>query len=103
MEWDITNQFLITSLIRPALVRSWFVYLRMWILPCPLVKKNKSPSLFHEISFTSELNCFSTFERCVLVSMNVTKSTLFPTAIVEPSGDQQMFMFSPAENKYTLQ
>lgn len=63
--------------------------------PFPLVRKNMLLSLFQEISFTSNLNCSSALERCVLASMKVTTSSLFPTAMVCPSGLQQMLMFSP--------
>ena len=70
-------------------------HLSMCMLPCPLVMKNKSPSLFQEISFTSNLNCSSALDLCVLMSMKVMRSSLLPTAIVLPSGDQQMLMFSP--------
>ena len=31
----------------------------------------------------------------VLASMNVTRSSLFPTAMVLPSGAQEMLIFSP--------
>lgn len=67
--------------------------------PLPLVRKNMLLSLFQEISFTSNLNCSSALERCVLASMKVTTSSLFPTAMVCPSGLQQMLMFSPAETE----
>lgn len=67
----------------------------MWTQPCPFVKKNWSLVLFHAISLTSKLNCSSARILCVRVSMNVTKSSLLPTAIVFPSGDQVMLMFSP--------
>lgn len=70
-------------------------YLRMLMQPFPLVRKNMLLSLFQEISFTSNLNCSSALERCVLASMKVTTSSLFPTAMVCPSGLQQMLMFSP--------
>lgn len=63
--------------------------------PFPLVRKNMLLSLFQEISFTSNLNCSSALERCVFASMKVTTSSLFPTAMVCPSGLQQMLMFSP--------
>lgn len=45
--------------------------------------------------FTSKLNCSSAHTLWFLVSINVTKSSLFPTAIVFPSGDHVIFMFSP--------
>jgi len=70
-------------------------YLNIWILPFPLVKKNRSPSLFQLISLTSNLNCSSTRALKVLASINVTKSSLFPTAMVWPSGDQHTLIFSP--------
>lgn len=70
-------------------------YLRMLMQPLPLVRKNMLLSLFQEISFTSNLNCSSVFGRWVLTSMNVTISSLFPTAMVWPSGLQQMLIFSP--------
>lgn len=70
-------------------------YLRIFMQPLPFVRKNMSLSLFQEISFTSNLNCSSALERWVFASMNVTTSSLFPTAIVWPSGLQQMLMFSP--------
>lgn len=63
--------------------------------PWPFVRKNKSLLLFHAISFTSKLNCSSARILCVRVSMNVTKSSLLPTAIVLPSGDHVMLIFSP--------
>lgn len=63
--------------------------------PWPFVKKNKSLVLFQAISFTSKLNCSSARTLSVRVSMNVTKSSLFPTAIVWPSGDHVIFIFSP--------
>lgn len=63
--------------------------------PWPLVKKNKSLVLFQAISFTSKLNCSSARILCVRVSMNVTISSLLPTAIVFPSGDQVILIFSP--------
>ena len=70
-------------------------YLRMWILPGPLVRKNRSPAWFQLISLTSNLNCSSARILCDLVSMKVTRSSLLPTAIPCPSGAQQMLMFSP--------
>lgn len=72
-------------------------HLRMLIQPLPLVRKNMLLSLFQEISLTSNLNCSSAFERCVLASMKVTTSSLLPTAMVCPSGLQQMLMFSPGK------
>jgi hypothetical protein len=63
--------------------------------PCPLVKKNRSDVLFHDISLTSKFDCSSATILLVLVSMKETKSSLFPTAIVFPSGDHAIFMFSP--------
>jgi len=66
------------------------------MLPCPLVRKNRSASLFQLISFTSNLNCSSARGLCVFTSINVTRSSLLPTAIVWPSGDQHTLMFSPA-------
>ena len=63
--------------------------------PWPLVRKNKLDSLFHEISFTSNLNCSSAMILCVRTSMNETRSSLLPTAIVLPSGAQAIFIFSP--------
>lgn len=77
-------------------------YLRILMQPFPLVRKNMSLSLFHEISFTSNLNCSSALERCVLASMKVTTSSLFPTAMVWPSGLQQMLMFSPLDKDSVL-
>lgn len=74
-------------------------YLKIWMQPCPLVRKNKLLCLFHEISFTSKLNCSSALILCVRVSMKVTRSSLFPTAIVLPSGDHVILIFSPGENK----
>lgn len=76
-------------------------YLRMLMQPLPLVRKNMSLSLFQEISFTSNLNCSSALERWVLASMKVTTSSLFPTAMVWPSGLQQMLMFSPTKIYYS--
>lgn len=76
-------------------------YLRMLMQPLPLVRKNMSLSLFQEISFTSNLNCSSALERWVLASMKVTTSSLFPTAMVWPSGLQQMLMFSPTKRYYS--
>lgn len=70
-------------------------HLRMLIQPLPFVRKNMLLSLFQEISLTSNLNCSSAFERCVLASMKVTTSSLLPTAMVCPSGLQQILMFSP--------
>lgn len=70
-------------------------YLRILMQPPPLVRKNMSLSLFQEISFTSNLKCSSALEQCVLASMKVTTSSLLPTAMVWPSGLQQMLMFSP--------
>ena len=67
----------------------------MLIQPLPFVRKNMLLSLFQEISLTSNLNCSSALERCVLASMNVTTSSLLPTAMVCPSGLQQILMFSP--------
>lgn len=78
-----------------AIPASRSTYLRMLMQPFPLVRKNMLLSLFQEISLTSNLNCSSAFERCVLASMKVTTSSLFPTAMVCPSGLQQMLMFSP--------
>lgn len=63
--------------------------------PWPFVKKNKSLVLFHAISFTSKLNCSSARILYVRVSINVIKSSLLPTAIVFPSGDHVMLIFSP--------
>ena len=70
-------------------------HLSMLIQPLPFVRKNMLLSLFQEISLTSNLNCSSALERCVLASMNVTTSSLLPTAMVCPSGLQQILMFSP--------
>ncbi|CAG5993536.1 unnamed protein product, partial [Menidia menidia] len=56
---------------------------KMLMQPLPLVRKNMSLSLFQEISFTSNLNCSSALERCVLASMKVTTSSLLPTAMDE--------------------
>ena len=70
-------------------------YLSICMLPCPLVRKKRSPSLFHDISFTSNLYCSSLLDLWLLTSMNVIRSSLFPTAIVLPSGDQHILMFSP--------
>lgn len=67
----------------------------MWMHPWPLVKKNKSLVLFHEISLTSKLYCSSALILCVRASINVTKSSLFPTAIVSPFGAQVILIFSP--------
>ena len=65
----------------------------MW--PLPDVMKNRLFSWFQEISFTSKRNCSSrTILRC-RTSMNDTRSSLFPTAIVWPFGDHEMLMFSP--------
>lgn len=77
-------------------------YLRILMQPLPFVRKNMSLSLFQEISFTSNLNCSSALERCVLASMKVTTSSLFPTAMVWPSGLQQMLMFSPKTHYETF-
>ena len=74
----------------------------MCIQPCPLVKKKRSPLLSQEISFTSNLNCSSTLVLCVFASMNVTRSSLLPTAIVLPLGDQQMLRFSPDKGNNAL-
>lgn len=70
-------------------------HLRMLIQPLPFVRKNMLLSLFQEISLTSNLNCSSALERCVLASIKVTTSSLLPTAMVCPSGLQQILMFSP--------
>lgn len=67
----------------------------MLMQPLPFVKKNISLSLFQEISLTSNLNCSSARGRWVFASMKVTTSSLFPTAMVWPSGLQHMLMFSP--------
>lgn len=67
--------------------------------PCPLVKKNNDDSLFHDISLTSKLNCSSSIILLVLESIKVTKSSLLPTAIVLPSGDHVILIFSPKTNK----
>lgn len=67
----------------------------MLMQPLPLVKKNISLSLFQEISLTSNLNCSSARGRWVFASMKVTTSSLFPTAMVWPSGLQHMLIFSP--------
>lgn len=72
----------------------------MCILPWPLVRKKRSPWLFHEISLTSNLNCSSARDLCVLASMKVTRSSLLPTAMVLPSGDQHMLMFSPRRSNF---
>lgn len=74
----------------------------MWMQPCPFVRKKKLLCLFHEISFTSKLNCSSALILCVRVSMKVTRSSLFPTAIVLPSGDHVMLIFSPREEKFMI-
>jgi len=71
----------------------------MWTQPSPFVRKNRSLVLFHEISFTSNWNCFSIFILVVLVSIKVTRSSLFPTAIVFPSGAHVILMFSPVNEK----
>lgn len=80
-------------------MKSCLTYLRIWICPCPLVRKNKSPVLFQLNSFTSNLNCSSFFVLWVFASIKVTKSSLLPTAIVLPSGDQLMLIFSPCQVK----
>lgn len=67
----------------------------MWTHPWPLVMKNRSLLLFQAISFTSKLYCSSDLILYVRASIKLTKSSLFPTAIVSPFGDQLMFMFSP--------
>jgi hypothetical protein len=79
------------------------MYLKMWMHPCPFVRKKKLLCLFHEISFTSKLNCSSALILCVRVSMKVTRSSLFPTAIVFPSGDHVILIFSPGEEKCMIQ
>src|ERR1041385_3748474 len=61
----------------------------------PDVTKNRSFSLFQLISLTSNLKCCSCRIFFALKSMKVRTSSLFPTATVRPSGDQQMLMFSP--------
>ena len=53
--------------------------------PWPLVKKNRLDSLFHDISLTSNLNCSSAIILCVRTSMNETRSSLLPTAMVLPA------------------
>lgn len=63
--------------------------------PWPLVRKNWSLSLFHEISLTSKWNCCSARILWVRVSMNVIRSSLLPTAMVLPSGDHVILIFSP--------
>ena len=63
--------------------------------PGPLVRKKRSPSLFQLISLTSNLNCSSCLLLCVLMSINDTRSSLLPTATVDPSGDQHKLRFSP--------
>uniref|UniRef100_A0A6B0UX71 Uncharacterized protein n=1 Tax=Ixodes ricinus TaxID=34613 RepID=A0A6B0UX71_IXORI len=67
----------------------------MCMHPCPLVRKKWVFALFQEISFTSNLNCWSVRTLWERTSMKDTRSSLLPTAIVCPSGDQQMLMFSP--------
>lgn len=86
----------------------------MFTVPSPVVRKNKSFELFHDISFTytrvlmvlccfsriklqhtSTLNCSCALAFQVLVSKNVTRSSLFPTAMVRPLGLQHIFIFSP--------
>lgn len=74
----------------------------MWMQPCPFVRKKKLLCLFHEISFTSKLNCSSALILCVRVSMKVTRSSLFPTAIVLPSGDHVILIFSPGKEKFMI-
>lgn len=64
-------------------------------LTCPLVKKRRSDGLLHDISLTSNLNCSSRTILWDLASMNVTRSSLLPTAMVLPSGAQAMLIFSP--------
>lgn len=59
-----------------------------------MVRKNKSEVLFQDISFTSKLNCSST-TLYDLVSINETRSSLLPTAIVFPLGDHAILIFSP--------
>lgn len=73
-------------------------YLRTLMEPWPLVRKNRSLSLFHEISLTSCLNCCSYCILLPLKSIKVTRSSLLPTAIVWPSGLQQILIFSPEKN-----
>lgn len=70
-------------------------YLRMCMQPWPFVRKNRSLVLFQLISFTSKWNCSSASILCVRASMKVTRSSLLPTAIALPLGDQVMLMFSP--------
>lgn len=72
---EILQDFLVLDLVFDS-------YLRILMQPLPFVRKNMSLSLFQEISFTSNLNCSSALERCVLASMKVTTSSLFPTAMV---------------------
>lgn len=48
-----------------------------------------------KFSHTSKLNCSSARILCVLVSIKVTRSSLLPTAIVFPSGDHVILIFSP--------
>lgn len=71
------------------------LYLKICIQPCPFVKKNKLLVLFQDISFTSKLYCSSARILWVRASINVTKSSLFPTAIVSPFGAQVILIFSP--------
>lgn len=78
---------------------SYMLYLKICMQPCPFVRKNKLLCLFHEISFTSKLNCSSALILWVRVSMKVTRSSLFPTAMVLPSGDHVILIFSPGEGE----
>ena len=71
--------------------------------PWPLVKKKRLLALFHSISLTSNLKACSVLILNIRASMNVTKSSLFPTAIELPSGDQVMLIFSPEKKGiYTI-
>ena len=65
--------------------------------PVPEVKNKRLLSLFQLSSFTSNLNDCSARILAILVSIKVTRSSLLPTAMVWPSGDQHMFIFSPIQ------
>ena len=65
-------------------------------MPCPVVSTKVSPAPFHVTSLISIACSFELTTFWLRTSIKVMQSSLFPTAMVVPSGLHAMLMFSPA-------
>ncbi len=75
-----------------SLVPGDLVHLELELLLAPNLSRRRE---ICDVSIEKNITGYSYPTLCVLASMKETRSSLLPTAMVFPSGDQSMLMFSP--------